>query len=74
MDPLRVYVHDQGIVRIATEPYTTSAASLTNRFIHLTNSSIQSQSPNYFCTDDVSVEGRRAAACGSLCVCVPRSP
>ncbi|CEP01700.1 hypothetical protein PBRA_008642 [Plasmodiophora brassicae] len=54
MDPLRVYVHDQGIVRIATEPYTTSAASLTNRFIHLTNSSIQSQSPNYFCTDDVT--------------------
>ena len=41
INPLRIYVHDQGIARFATEPYVAPRASnLDNLYMHLTNYAI----------------------------------
>jgi len=38
INPLRIYLFNEGLVRFATEPYTKH--SLSDLFIHLTNFSI----------------------------------
>lgn len=40
LDPLRIYVYDEGLVRFASVPYSSSPSSYSNQFIHLTNYSI----------------------------------
>ncbi len=44
---LRVYIHREGLCRLATEPYRSDAKSYGNRFIHLTNYSINRKSSRY---------------------------
>ncbi|KAJ7318897.1 Tubulin polyglutamylase ttll4 [Desmophyllum pertusum] len=39
-DPLRIYVFEDGLVRFATCKYSSSMKSLSNKFMHLTNYSI----------------------------------
>ncbi|KAI8917215.1 tubulin-tyrosine ligase family-domain-containing protein [Powellomyces hirtus] len=39
-EPLRVYLYGDGIVRFASERYSSSSKSIRNRFIHLTNYSV----------------------------------
>lgn len=39
-DPLKIYLFKDGLVRLATVPYTTSKNSLKQRFVHLTNYSV----------------------------------
>lgn len=39
-DPLRIYVFEDGLVRFATCKYSTSMKTLSNKFMHLTNYSI----------------------------------
>ena len=46
-DPLRVYVHKEGLVRFATEPYQLSSQTLSNSFMHLTNYAINKRSSHY---------------------------
>ncbi|KND04282.1 uncharacterized protein SPPG_00019 [Spizellomyces punctatus DAOM BR117] len=43
-EPLRVYLASEGIVRFAGQRYTNSPKSASNRFIHLTNYSINKRS------------------------------
>lgn len=43
----RVYMHEEGLCRLATEPYRNDAQSFGNRFIHLTNYSINRKSSRY---------------------------
>ncbi|CAM9607844.1 unnamed protein product, partial [Choristocarpus tenellus] len=38
--PLRVYLHKEGLCRLATEPYSRDPQTFSNRFVHLTNYSI----------------------------------
>ena len=45
--PLKIYVYEEGLVRRATAPYTNSSANLSNRFVHLTNYSVQKRSGNF---------------------------
>eukprot|EP01041_Mallomonas_annulata_P001312 gene1312-2529_t len=45
VDPLRVYIHDEGLTRIATSKYTTNNTS--NRFAHLTNYSVNKKSKKF---------------------------
>ncbi|CAM9200114.1 unnamed protein product [Ectocarpus fasciculatus] len=45
--PLRVYLHEEGLCRLATETYTPDAPSFGNKFIHLTNYSINRKSNRY---------------------------
>jgi len=41
VNPMRVYIHEQGLARFATEPYIAPKASnLSNLFMHLTNYAI----------------------------------
>ena len=46
-EPLKIYFFPEGLVRLATQPYTTGKSSLKKRFIHLTNFSIQKKAENY---------------------------
>ncbi|VDM45226.1 unnamed protein product [Toxocara canis] len=40
LDPLRIYLYNEGLVRFASVPYSTAPGTLTNKFMHLTNYSI----------------------------------
>ncbi|PAA73783.1 hypothetical protein BOX15_Mlig017268g3 [Macrostomum lignano] len=46
-DPLRVYVHERGLVRFASVPYSRSGKTIGNRFMHLTNYSVNKRNINY---------------------------
>ncbi|KAI8825142.1 tubulin-tyrosine ligase family-domain-containing protein [Fimicolochytrium jonesii] len=39
-EPLRIYLYQDGVVRFASEKYTTQKSCIRNRFIHLTNYSV----------------------------------
>lgn len=45
VDPLRVYVYEEGLTRISTSNY--SLKNLSNRFAHLTNYSINKKAENF---------------------------
>ena len=47
VDPLRVYIYEEGLVRFATEEYTTDPNKITNNYVHLTNYSINKESDNF---------------------------
>merc|ERR1719397_956033 len=47
IDPLRIYVYEEGLARFATELYTTDPDHIGNNFIHLTNYSINRDSENF---------------------------
>lgn len=46
-DPLRVYMYNEGLVRFATEKYSTKKSGLKKRFVHLTNYSVNKKASNY---------------------------
>lgn len=48
INPLRIYVFDEGMARFATVPYEEpTAANCTNMFMHLTNYAINKTAANY---------------------------
>lgn len=46
-DPVKIYLFKDGLVRLATVPYSTSKASLKQRFVHLTNYSVNKKAESY---------------------------
>lgn len=46
-NPLRIYVYEEGLVRLTTEKYRNDPESLKNRYVHLTNYSVQKKSKNF---------------------------
>ena len=52
VQPLRVYVYEDGLVRFATSPYSTSKASLKNRGVHLTNYSVNKSKQGFVRGED----------------------
>ena len=44
IEPLKLYIYDDGLVRFATEPYSNDMKNLSNNFIHLTNYTINKDS------------------------------
>ena len=46
-EPVKIYLFQEGLVRLATVPYTTSKSSLKQRFIHLTNYSVNKKAETY---------------------------
>ena len=53
MDPLRVYVYQEGLARSATEEYVgPTNGNLYNMFMHLTNYAINKNSDNFVFNED----------------------
>ena len=46
-DPLRAYMCEEGLVRFATGKYSRNLKSLKNRFVHLTNYSVNKNSDDF---------------------------
>ena len=40
IDPLKIYLYNDGLVRFATDPFSTKEEDLGNNFIHITNSNL----------------------------------
>ena len=54
--PLKIYLFNEGIVRISSEEFSLDLKNLKNLFIHLTNTSINKKNPNYKRTNDSNDE------------------
>ncbi|XP_043674483.1 tubulin polyglutamylase TTLL4-like [Vespula pensylvanica] len=52
IDPLRIFIYSEGLVRVATVKYRNRFDTLHDRFMHLTNTSINKLSPRYRGNDD----------------------
>ena len=65
-DPLRAYICEEGLVRFATGKYSRSLKSLKNRFVHLTNYSVNKNSDEFVkptsSADGKSVQQTQAAS------------
>jgi len=46
-EPLKIYLFQEGLVRLATVPYSTDKKTLKQRFMHLTNFSVNKKSKEY---------------------------
>lgn len=46
-NPLEAFIYKDGFARFTTVPYNTSEEDIDNKFVHLTNSSIQRHNENY---------------------------
>ena len=57
LDPLRIYVHENGLVRLATEKYEDNIDDIGNRSAHLTNFSINKKNPAFVATEDMENDG-----------------
>ncbi|KAF4701627.1 hypothetical protein FOZ63_030067 [Perkinsus olseni] len=58
VDPLKIYLYDEGLVRIATQPYVTKGRSKC-RFMHLTNYSINKRSSTFVKNEDTQFGSER---------------
>jgi len=52
VNPLRIYIYQEGLVRFATVPYSKDSDSYINRFVHLTNYSINKKSETFVPNED----------------------
>ncbi|XP_065214655.1 tubulin monoglutamylase TTLL4-like [Planococcus citri] len=53
IDPLRVYLYDNGLARFASVKYSFNFRNLDNHFMHLTNYSINKENKKYQANSDV---------------------
>ncbi|XP_029936370.1 tubulin monoglutamylase TTLL4 isoform X2 [Myripristis murdjan] len=61
-DPLRVYIFSDGLVRFASCKYSSSMKSLSNKFMHLTNYSVNKKNSEYQSnSDDKACQGHKWA-------------
>ena len=52
-NPLKVYIYNEGLVRFATEKYNLDPKQLGQKFIHLTNFSINKKNTKFVKNNDV---------------------
>ena len=51
--PLRIFIYKEGLVRLATEPYSQPTDyNMKNHFMHLTNYAINKNSDKFIENDD----------------------
>jgi tubulin polyglutamylase TTLL5 len=68
--PLEAFIYKEGFARLSTQPYSTDPTDLSNKFIHLTNSSIQKQNTeelrkdNPLSGEEVTVGGSKISLLG----------
>ncbi|KFQ65319.1 Tubulin polyglutamylase TTLL4, partial [Pelecanus crispus] len=59
-DPLRVYLFKDGLVRFASCKYSSSMKSLSNKFVHLTNYSVNKKNMEYKSnSDETACQGHK---------------
>merc|ERR1719181_2378297 len=63
-NPLKVYIYDDGLVRFATEKYTKDSKTLSKKFVHLTNFSINKRSSNFVKNPDTSKKSKKKKEAG----------
>ena len=51
-DPLRIYLHKDGLIRFATEEYSNSHKTTKKRYVHLTNYSVNKNAPKFRANED----------------------
>ena len=61
-NPLRVYMYDEGLARFATEDYSNDPDILKNKFVHLTNFSINKRNIKNYVKNDNRAATVRAHA------------
>lgn len=47
-NPLRIYIYEDGLVRFASEKYTTNLKELKKKYVHLTNYAINKMNVQKF--------------------------
>eukprot|EP00742_Colponemidia_sp_Colp-10_P009226 GILJ01010045.1.p1 GENE.GILJ01010045.1~~GILJ01010045.1.p1 ORF type:complete len:1156 (-),score=172.77 GILJ01010045.1:144-3611(-) len=57
-NPLRIYLYKEGFARIATVQYNQRPDNIDNRFMHLTNYSVNKHSADFVQNEDASVDDR----------------
>jgi hypothetical protein len=57
LDPLRIYLYGNGLVRFATSKYSENITNRKNRSAHLTNFSINKKSKDFVETNNISDDG-----------------
>eukprot|EP00949_MAST-11_sp_MAST-11-sp1_P000951 g951.t1 len=57
-NPLRVYIHEDGLARFATVKYDGSDSAYGNRYIHLTNYSVNKQNKDFVKNEREEEDGR----------------
>ncbi|NWI86657.1 TTLL4 polyglutamylase, partial [Pitta sordida] len=61
-DPLRIYLFKDGLVRFASCKYSSSMESLSNKFVHLTNYSVNKKNMEYKSNlDEAACQGHKWA-------------
>jgi len=55
VNPLKIYLYDDGLARFATEKFSLAPQNMKNKFSHLTNFSINKANPKFDCNDEESV-------------------
>lgn len=55
-NPLRVYLYNDGLTRFATETYSSSSKTISKRYIHLTNYSVNRKAPSFKPNSDANLD------------------
>ena len=56
-DPLRIFVHEEGLARLATEKYSPAVpGNMTDMCMHLTNYAVNKANPNFIFNEDSDVD------------------
>ena len=56
VNPLSIYIYDQGLVRISSEKYTLDMDKLNSNFVHLTNTAVNKRNREYIYNDSINSE------------------
>eukprot|EP00111_Clytia_hemisphaerica_P007288 TCONS_00021186-protein len=65
-DPLRIYIFEDGLVRFATSKYSSSSKSLSNRYMHLTNYSVNKNNTSVYQSNNDNLEDSKTSYKWSL--------
>ena len=52
VNPLRIYLYEEGLTRFATEPFSLSPENMHNNYVHLTNFSINKKHADFTVDDE----------------------